>query len=73
MIDKTNKYLSVCGQCGLVDLNRSSLYYQQTPLAEDTEIANRISEIFEVTPQYGYWRIHPQLIHEGVTVNRKKL
>lgn len=73
MIDKTNKYLSVRAQCGLLDLNRSSLYYQQTPLAEDTEIANRIGEIFEVTPQYGYRRIHAQLIREGVTVNRKKV
>ena len=73
MIDKTNKYLSVRAQCGLLDLNRSSLYYQQTPLAEDTEIANRIGEIFEITPQYGYRRIHAQLIREGVAVNRKKV
>lgn len=73
MVDKTNKYLSVRAQCGLLDLNRSSLYYQQTPLREDTEIANRIGEIFESTPQYGYRRIHAQLIREGVTVNRKKV
>jgi putative transposase len=73
MIDKKHKLLSVRAQCGLLDLNRSSLYYQQTPLAEDTEIANRIGEIFEATPQYGYRRIHAQLIREGVTVNRKKV
>lgn len=51
MIDKKHKLLSVRSQCGLLDLNRSSLYYEQTPLAEDTEIANRIGEIFEATPQ----------------------
>lgn len=73
MIVKKHKFLSVRAQCGLLDLNRSSLYYQQTPLAEDTEIANRIGEIFEATPQYGYRRIHAQLIREGVTVNRKKV
>jgi hypothetical protein len=73
MIDKKHKLLSVRAQCGLLDLNRSSLYYQQTPLAEDTEIANRIGEIFEATPQYGYRRIHAQLIREGETVNRKKV
>ena len=73
MIDKRNKYLSVRTQCGLLDLNRSSLYYQQTPLAEDTEIANRIGEIYETTPQYGYRRIHAHLIREGVSVNRKKV
>lgn len=73
MIDKKHKLLSVRAQCNLLDLNRSSLYYQQTPLAEDTEIANRIGEIFETTPQYGYRRIHAQLVREGVTVNRKKV
>ncbi len=73
MIDKTNKFLSVRAQCALLDLNRSSLYYQQTPLAEDTEIANRIGEIFEHTPQYGYRRIHAQLTREGANVNRKKV
>jgi putative transposase len=73
MIDKTNKYLSVRTQCDLLDLNRSSLYYQPTPLAEETEIANRIGEIFEATPQYGYRRIHAQLIREGIKVNRKKV
>lgn len=73
MIDKKHKLLSVRAQCDLLDLNRSSLYYQETPLAEDTEIANRIGEIFEATPQYGYRRIHAQLIREGVIVNRKKV
>lgn len=73
MIDKEHKLLSVRTQCCLLDLNRSSLYYQQTPLSEGTEIGNRMGEIFEVTPQYGYRRIHAQLIREGVTVNRKKV
>ncbi len=73
MIDKNHKLLSVRTQCTLLDLNRSSLYYQETPLAEDTEIANSIGEIFEATPQYGYRRIHAHLIREGVSVNRKKV
>ena len=73
MIDKKHKSLSVRAQCSLLELNRSSLYYQQSPLAEDTEIANRIGEIYEATPQYGYRRIHAQLIREGVNVNRKKV
>lgn len=73
MIDKKHKLLSVRAQCGLLDLNRSSLYYESTPFAEDTEIANRIGEIYEATPQYGYRRIHAQLIREGAIVNRKKV
>ncbi|MBA3814452.1 MAG: IS3 family transposase [Alphaproteobacteria bacterium] len=72
MIDRKNKYLSVRAQCSLLGLSRSSLYYQPTPFAEDTEIANRIAEIYEATPQYGYRRIHAQLTREGINVNRKK-
>jgi hypothetical protein len=65
MIDKKYKLLSVRSQCSLLDLNRSSLYYQQTPLAEDTEIANRIGEIFEAAPQYGTGGFIPNLFVKG--------
>jgi putative transposase len=73
MINKTNESLSVRAQCCLLALNRSTLYYQETPLAEDTALANRIAEIYEATPQYGYRRIHAQLRREGLEVNRKKV
>lgn len=73
MIDKKYKSLSVRAQCCLLNLNRSTLYYHVSPLAEDTELANRMGEIYEATPQYGYRRIHAQLIREGRIVNRKKV
>jgi putative transposase len=44
-----------------------------SPLAEETELANQIGEIYEKTPQYGYRRIHAQLIREGRLINRKKV
>ena len=37
------------------------------------ELANRIGEIYEATPQYGYRRIHAQFVREGRAVNRKKV
>ena len=73
MIDKTYKSLSVRTQCRLLDLNRSTLYSPLKPLAEDTELANRIGEIYEATPQYGYRRVHALLVREGRRVNRKKV
>ena len=73
MIDKKYKKLSVRAQCRLLDLNRSTLYAPLKPSAEDTEFANRIGEIYEATPQYGYRRIHAQLLREGKTVNRKRV
>lgn len=73
MIDKKFKLLSVRAQCRLLDLNRSTLYFPLKPLAEDTELANRIGEIYEATPQYGYRRVHAKLVREGRVVNRKKI
>jgi len=73
MIDKEYKPLSVRAQCRLLDLNRSTLYAPLKPLAEDTELANRMGEIYEATPQYGYRRIHAKLVREGRIVNRKKV
>jgi transposase-like protein len=57
----------------LLDLNRSTLYAPFKRLAEDTELANRIGEIYEATSQYGYRRIHAQLNREGKKINRKKV
>lgn len=73
MIDKTYKPLSVRTQCRLLDVNRSTLYAPLKPLADDTELANRIGEIYEATPQYGYRRIHAQLVREGRKINRKRV
>lgn len=73
MIDKAHPSLSIRTQCRLLKLNGSTLYYQETPLVGETEIANRIGEIYEKTPSYGYRRIHAQLLREGVKVNRKKV
>lgn len=73
MIDKKYKRLSVRAQCRLLDLNRSTLYAPLKLLAEDTELANRIGEIYEATPQYGYRRIHAQLNREGRKINRKRV
>lgn len=73
MIDKTYKPLSTRTQCRLLGVNRSTLYASLKPLAEDTELTNRIGEIYEATPQYGYRRIHAQLVREGQIINRKKV
>lgn len=73
MIDKTCKDLSIRAQCRLLDVNRSTLYAPLKPWAEDTELTNRIGEIYEATPQYGYRRVHAQLVREGKKINRKKV
>lgn len=73
MIDKMHNVLSVRDQSRLLGLNRSTLYYPEKPLGKDTEIANKIGEVYEQTPQYGYRRIHAQLTREGWIINRKKI
>lgn len=72
MIDKNHK-ASIRTQCQLLNLNRSTLYAPLKAPITDTEVGNRIGEIYEATPQYGYRRIHAQLNREGKNVNRKKV
>ena len=52
MIEKV-AYLSISRQCELLELNRSSFYYQAKPLGEsDYRVMRRIDEIFTEHP---YW------------------
>ncbi len=59
-------------QTELLDLNRSSLYYQPRPArAEEVKLKHRIDEIYTQSPFYWARRIAAQLQREGMRVNRK--
>jgi len=73
MIDPTLTELSVRQQCQILNLNRSSYYYEPDPRLEDQCLANRIYEIWMRHPFYGYRKVHAVLVHEGELVNRKKV
>lgn len=74
MIKKSHKQVSVRKQCVLLSLHRSGIYYRNTSPASDTLfLLNRIAEIYQKTPQYGYRRVHAQLVREGHVINRKRV
>lgn len=66
--------MSIRRQCELLELNRSSVYYDPVddePL--NLTLMRRIDELYTATPFYGSRRITVCLEREGYTVNRKRV
>jgi putative transposase len=73
MIDRTHT-LPVTRQCQLLNLSRSSVYYQPTGTSdEDLRLMRRIDEMHLKRPFYGSRRIRDWLQDEGFAVNRKRV
>jgi putative transposase len=73
MIDREHA-LAVTRQCQLLDLNRSTVYYQGRPMSEDDLVLmRRIDEMHLQRPFYGSRRIRDWLQDEGHSVNRKRV
>jgi putative transposase len=69
---KTN---AITRQCELLQLNRSTLYYEAKPLSEaDQKIMQRIDEIYtDISSTYGYRFMHRQLIEDGFEIGVNKV
>lgn len=64
--------VSVRKQCELLDLNRSSFYYEPAPISpEDLAIMNKIDEIYTDYPFYGARRMSRELKGLGFSIGRK--
>ena len=73
MISKEDR-LPITRQCQLLDLNRSSVYYQRAPVSEaDLAMMRRIDEMHLKRPFYGSRRLRDWLQDEGHDVCRKKV
>jgi len=73
MIDRTHS-LPVTRQCQLLNLNRSSVYYQPLGISdEDLKLMRLIDEIHLKRPFYGSRRIRDDLQDLGHPLNRKKV
>lgn len=73
MIDIQHEHISIRQQCAVLGVNRSSFYYAPTPLAEDTDLANEIHEIWLEIPSYGYRKVTEELHQRGYLINSKKV
>jgi len=73
-VGKEHKSLSVRNQCKLLDLNRSTLYYEAVePAAETLELMMLIDKIFLKHPYCGARRIRELLKRAGKHVTRKRI
>ena len=73
-LDKSYSRLSHTRQCKLLSVSRSSTYYKRKDKDQATvDLINRIRDIWEEHPSYGYRRIHHHLKMEGSSVNRKRI
>jgi putative transposase len=71
MIDRGGK-VSVTRQAELLELSRSSVYYQPRPISErDLTLMRRIDELHLEAPYYGARKLARQLKREGHEVGRR--
>ncbi|MBR9987620.1 MAG: IS3 family transposase, partial [Desulfosarcina sp.] len=74
MIDPLDRQLSVSRQCELIDISRSSYYYQPMPLSqEELELMRKIDELYLTNPSSGSRTIVRQLDRQGIATNRKRV
>ena len=74
LVSKEHPGISILRQTELLDISRSSVYYQPTVNPEDIAIMNAIDEIFTKYPFYGHRRIKPELKEEyGFDIGRKRI
>lgn len=74
MVQNNHPELSVREQCKLLELNRSSYYYEPKPEDEyNLLLMNLIDEQYTRTPFYGSPRLTAWLRRQGYLVNRKRV
>ena len=73
MIEKNHKTLSIRRQSTLLEINRSTLYYEPIEAVDDTNLANEIHEIWLGMPFYGYRRVTAELRRRGCHINEKRV
>lgn len=74
MVDLAGTEISVCRQCELLGINRSSLYYRSTGESEENLLLMRLmDEQYTRTPFYGSRRMKIWLQEQGYAVNRKRV
>jgi putative transposase len=69
------KSISITRQCELLQMNRSTLYYEEKPISEyDLKLMQRIDQIYtDISSTYGYRYMHRQLLEDGYKVGVNKV
>ena len=68
-----DKDLSMVKQCGLIELNRSTLYYEPVPYSEEElRLFNEIDLVYTDMPYYGHRKIWQELLRRGLLIGRDR-
>jgi putative transposase len=74
LVDPEHPHLSICRQCELLDLNRSTYYLPPAVASEeDLRLMRWIDRQYLLTPFYGSRKMTIALERAGETVNRKRV
>jgi putative transposase len=75
LVDSKLNTISMTRQCELIDLNRSTLYYEAKPINEyDVSVMKRLDEIYtDISSTYGYRFMHKQLLQDGFAIGVNKV
>lgn len=74
MANKEHPEISIARQSELLNISRSSIYYEPTVSKEEISAMNAIDKIFTKSPFYGYRRIKPELKEKyGINIGKKKI
>ena len=74
MVDREHPSLPIVGQCALLGVSRSSIYYRpQGASEEDLSLMREIDRQYLETPFYGSRRMKAWLERQGILVSRKRV
>jgi len=69
LVESKLKDISITRQCELLQIDRSTLYYEPIINQTKSSIKNHIQKIYEEIPIYGYLKAHRQLLEDGFSVS----
>ncbi len=64
--------ISITRQCELLEINRTTLYYEHREKKLKQDVLNKMDEIYTEFPYYGYRRIYRALLNENYEVCKKE-
>lgn len=74
LVKETDTYLPLNKRCNLLNISRSTIYYQPIELSqENVDLMNLIHDIWFKYPFYGYRKLTAILQQSGYQVNHKKI
>lgn len=74
LVDSKLKILSKTRQCELLKISRSAIYYKAVTISQyQHNIINKIDEIYNHNPDYGYRYVYRQLLEDGFKIGKDRV